>query len=138
MLTQKYQKQTLTPLQKVASEALSQNEQAYEMVYYEKTPKFTDKIAIYFKWKAINNPDKEYAKRSTFFLDPEQLKRFIQNSIHSYLFFIEKRFSETLPISLAEHRRIILEGFLNSIEREQLKRWKNGNNENANTKTRSN
>ena len=99
-----YQKQTITELTKVASEALNMNEQAYKIKYYEKTDKFTDKIAIYFLWRAINNPDKEYAKRSTYFLDPDQLRRFIQDSIQSYLFFLEKRLSGTFPINLSEHR----------------------------------
>lgn len=128
MLIQKYPKQTLTELIKVASEALSKNEQAYQMVYYEKTERYTDKIAVYFKWRPINNPDKEYAKRSTFFLNPEQLLKFIQNSVGAYLFFLEKRLSQTLPINLAEHKVSMLQSFLSSIEKEQLKRWKDGDN----------
>jgi len=134
MLTQKYQKQTLIGLTRIPSEALSQNEQSYEIKYYEKTPKFTDKIFIYIYYNPIKDTDKEYAIRSISFLDPEQLKKFIQDTIHSYLFFIEKRLSETLPIPLSEYRTILLESFLKSIRDEQLKRWKNGDKTSNNAK----
>jgi len=120
-----YQKQTLTELTKVASEALSDTEQYYTILYYEKTEKFMDKIAPYFIWFSKKNPTEKPERKSLFFLAPPQLKKFIQDCIDSFFVFKEKRFDTSFK-PMSEMRREWLKDFLNSIEKEQLNRWKNG------------
>jgi len=118
-----YQKQTITKFQKVASEALNNNEQAYKIVYYDATDKFMDKIAVYFLWKP-HKEDKEYAKRSIYFLAPEQLKMFIHELVNAYFSLREKRFGNS-KVPLSQIRLTWLDYFLEDIKKEQLKRWKN-------------
>lgn len=120
-----YQKETITPLQKVTSEALNHNEQAYKIVYYEKTDKFMDKIAVYFLWKPRNNPEKDYAKRSTYFLAPEQFLIFINNQIKDYFFFREKRLQLPKKMDISDFRITMLEMFIKQLKENQLNVWKN-------------
>lgn len=117
-----YPKQVITELQNVASD-LEENKQGYKIVYYEKTDKFVDKVAVYFLWKPNNDPAKDYAKRSIYFLAPEQSLMFIKNLVSSYFYFKEKRFGKT-KVPISDIRTIWLEYFLKDIKEYQLKKWR--------------
>lgn len=136
-----YKKQTIIELQRVASEALNHNEQAYKIVYYYKTDKFIDKITVYFigvpiqPKKIICSCEKEHIIkseeiRSIYFLAPEQFLFFIQNSIHSYFCFKEKRLPSNMLKPISELRLIMLDDFIKDLRNKQLERWKKKNTNN--------
>ena len=120
----KYLKQTLVEPKKVTSESLGKNEQHYRIIYLGKTKKFMDKIRIYF----YDRPIEVCSPRSLTFLNPEQLREFIEECCYAYLFLKEQRIKPTLNLMpLPIYRmKFLLPDLLESIRDEQLKRWKNG------------
>ncbi len=136
-----YEKETIIPLQKVASEALGRTNQFYKVTYYPKTEKFMSKMSVYFigvptRIKkivcdcGIEHIEESEKIRSTYFLAPDQMLIFIKNLISSYFYFKEKRFGET-KIPVSEIRRTWLDHFTKDVREFQLKKWKNGGNKNV-------
>lgn len=120
-----YKKQTLTELQKVGSESLDKNEQHYKITYLEKTKKFMDKVRVYF---FDRQPDK-CTPRSITFLNPEELKNFIQECSNALLFLKEQRVKPELVMPLSVYRKeVMLPDLLKEIREGQIKRWGNGDN----------
>jgi len=122
-----YSKQTLVEPQKVSSDSLTKEDQAYKIIYLEKTKDYKDKVRIYF----FDRPIDKCRPRSMSFYNPEQLLMFIQGCVKSYLFLKEERIRPELSIPLEIYRiDVMLSDLLKDIKKEQMEVWKNGGNKN--------
>ena len=104
--------------QKTVAGNIRNFKQSYEIFYYPKTEEYVDKIAFYIY---LLSEDKQYAKRSIYFSNFEQLGELIKDLTKAYFYFRDKRLKPIIPIT--EFRRISLNSFLEHLQRSQRAVW---------------
>ncbi len=107
--------------QKTVAGNIRNFKQSYEVYYYNKTKEYTDKIAFYIY---LLSEEKQYAKRSIYFDNFEQLGELIKDLTKAYFYFRDKRLKPVIPLS--EFRKISLSSFLEHLNTNQIGIWKGG------------
>jgi hypothetical protein len=111
-----YQKDLLS--EGVVEGNINNYKQRYKIYYYPQTNTLKDKIAVYF---LLENENKEYAKRSIYFSNPDQLMKFITELSNAYILFNELRTPKELMSEVL--RKDYLYHFLEEINKSINEKW---------------
>lgn len=113
-----YPKEILTPNTLVGGN-IEKFKQSYEILYYKSFKQYQGKVALYIY---LNNEEKQYAKRSIYFSNIEQLKIFIMELTKAYFYFKDQTVTPQIPLSA--FRNINLGSFLTDLREKIIKEWR--------------